>query len=147
MNDGNLWFVVGHLVCLSQWTAFLIVDYAYLGKGKVKHILLGSVTFLAVALISSLTLDVGFFTMKSILFNVVIVLLSTLLFGGTMPQKLTAALIDGTMCLLSESTVRYVTSWAMQKPLPLVWHSGGCLLAMVLTNFISGGAVAYFARQ
>lgn len=147
MNDGNLWFVVGHLVCLSQWTAFLIVDYAYLGKGKVKHVLLGSVTFLAVALISSLTLDVGFFTMKSILFNVVIVLLSTLLFGGTMPQKLTAALIDGTMCLLSESTVRYVTSWAMQKPLPLVWHSGGCLLAMVLTNFISGGAVAYFARQ
>lgn len=28
------WYVYGHWVCLTQWVGFIMVEYAYLGKGK-----------------------------------------------------------------------------------------------------------------
>lgn len=34
MNDTLLWTLLGHLVCIAQWAAFILVDYAYLGKNK-----------------------------------------------------------------------------------------------------------------
>lgn len=110
MNEIS-WFFIGHMVCVSQWAAFLLVDRAYLGKGRVKHVGFWSVVLVAGMLAFSLIFQIGFFTLETVWYNVGYVLLSTLLFGGTLPQKLTAALINGTMCLLSENTVLYVVSW------------------------------------
>lgn len=34
--DPESWFLIGHIVCISQWCAFIMVDYAYLGKSRVR---------------------------------------------------------------------------------------------------------------
>ena len=101
------WFLIGHIVCISQWCAFIMVDYAYLGKGRVRPLWLWTTVLVAGELFLGIKLNIGFFTLLSIWENVGFVLVSTLLFGGTLAQKLTAALINGTMCLLAENTVRY----------------------------------------
>ena len=141
MNEIS-WFFIGHMVCVSQWAAFLLVDRAYLGKGRVKHVGFWSVVLVAGMLAFSLIFQIGFFTLETVWYNVGYVLLSTLLFGGTLPQKLTAALINGTMCLLSENTVRYVVSWVTGTSLQVVWQRPGCLVTMTLTNLIVGVVVA-----
>ena len=146
MNEIS-WFFIGHMVCVSQWVAFLLVDRAYLGKGRVKHVGFWSVVLVAGMLAFSLIFQIGFFTLETVWYNVGYVLLSTLLFGGTLPQKLTAALINGTMCLLSENTVRYVVSWVTGTSLQVVWQRPGCLVTMTLTNLIVGVVVAYFSHQ
>ena len=146
MNE-MAWFVIGHMVCVSQWAAFLLVDRAYLGKGRVKHVGFWGVVLVAGMLAFSLIFQIGFFTLETVWYNVGYVLLSTLLFGGTLPQKLTAALINGTMCLLSENTVRYVVSWVTGTSLQVAWQRPGCLVAMALTNLIVGVVVAYFSHQ
>lgn len=146
MNEIS-WFFIGHMVCVSQWAAFLLVDRAYLGKGRVKHVGFWSVVLVAGMLAFSLIFQIGFFTLETVWYNVGYVLLSTLLFGGTLPQKLTAALINGTMCLLSENTVRYVVSWVTGTSLQVVWQRPGFLVTMTLTNLIVGVVVAYFSHQ
>lgn len=146
MNEIS-WLFIGHMVCVSQWAAFLLVDRAYLGKGRVKHVGFWSVVLVAGMLAFSLIFQIGFFTLETVWYNVGYVLLSTLLFGGTLPQKLTAALINGTMCLLSENTVRYVVSWVTGTSLQVVWQRPGCLVTMTLTNLIVGMVVAYFSHQ
>lgn len=146
MNEIS-WFFIGHMVCVSQWAAFLLVDRAYLGKGRVKHVGFWSVVLVAGMLAFSLIFQIGFFTLETVWYNVGYVLLSTLLFGGTLPQKLTAALINGTMCLLSENTVRYVVSWVTGTSLQVAWQRPGCLVTMTLTNLIVGVVVAYFSHQ
>lgn len=146
MNEIS-WFFIGHMVCVSQWAAFLLVDRAYLGKGRVKHVEFWSVVLVAGMLAFSLIFQIGFFTLETVWYNVGYVLLSTLLFGGTLPQKLTAALINGTMCLLSENTVLYVVSWVTGTSLQVVWQRPGCLVTMTLTNLIVGVVVAYFSHQ
>lgn len=146
MNEIS-WFFSGHMVCVSQWAAFLLVDRAYLGKGRVKHVGFWSVVLVAGMLAFSLIFQIGFFTLETVWWNVGYVLLSTLLFGGTLPQKLTAALINGTMCLLSENTVRYVVSWVTGTSLQVAWQRPGCLVTMTLTNLIVGVVVAYFSHQ
>lgn len=146
MNEVS-WFFIGHMVCVSQWAAFLLVDRAYLGKGRVKHVGFWSVVLVAGMLAFSLIFQIGFFTLETVWYNVGYVLLSTLLFGGTLPQKLTAALINGTMCLLSENTVRYVVSWVTGTSLQVAWQRPGCLVTMTLTNLIVGVVVAYFSHQ
>lgn len=122
MNEIS-WFFIGHMVCVSQWAAFLLVNRAYLGKGRVKHVGFWSVVLVAGMLAFSLIFQIGFFTLETVWYNVGYVLLSTLLFGGTLPQKLTAALINGTMCLLSENTVRYVVSWVTGTSLQVAYFS------------------------
>lgn len=114
------WFLIGHIVCISQWCAFIMVDYAYLGKGRVRPLWLWTTVLVAGELFLGIKLDIGFFTLLSIWENVGFVLVSTLLFGGTLAQKLTAALINGTMCLLAENTVRYVASWATHTSLLMI---------------------------
>lgn len=146
MNEIS-WFFIGHMVCVSQWAAFLLVNRAYLGKGRVKHVGFWSVVLVAGMLAFSLIFQIGFFTLETVWWNVGYVLLSTLLFGGTLPQKLTAALINGTMCLLSENTVRYVVSWVTGTSLQVAWQRPGCLVTMTLTNLIVGVVVAYFSHQ
>lgn len=141
------WFLIGHIVCISQWCAFIMVDYAYLGKGRVRPLWLWTTVLVAGELFLGIKLDIGFFTLLSIWENVGFVLVSTLLFGGTLAQKLTAALINGTMCLLAENTVRYVASWATHTSLLMIWKRMDCLVAMTITNVIVGVLVAYFAHK
>ena len=146
MNEIS-WLFIGHMVCVSQLAAFLLVDRAYLGEGRVKHVGFWSVVLVAGMLAFSLIFQIGFFTLETVWYNVGYVLLSTLPFGGTLPQKLTAALINGTMCLLSENMVRYVVSWVTGTSLQVVWQRPGCLVTMTLTNLIVGVVVAYFSHQ
>ena len=141
------WFLIGHIVCISQWCAFIMVDYAYLGKGRVRPLWLWTTVLVAGELFLGIKLNIGFFTLLSIWENVGFVLVSTLLFGGTLAQKLTAALINGTMCLLAENTVRYVASWATHTSLLMIWKRMDCLVAMTITNVIVGILVAYFAHK
>lgn len=141
------WFLIGHMVCISQWCAFIMVDYAYLGKGRVRPLWLWTTVLVAGELFLGIKLNIGFFTLLSIWENVGFVLVSTLLFGGTLAQKLTAALINGTMCLLAENTVRYVASWATHTSLLMIWKRMDCLVAMTITNVIVGVLVAYFAHK
>lgn len=141
------WFLLGHVVCVTQWAAFIWVDYAYLGVGRLKHPLVWGAVLTACEMAVSTGFHIDFFSSQSIFINVVFVLLSTLLFGGTLPQKLTAGLINGTMCLLEENAVRYVASWVLQTSLLTVWHRAECLVAMVITNLIVGAVVAHFSRQ
>lgn len=141
------WFLIGHIVCISQWCAFIMVDYAYLGKGRVRPLWLWTTVLVAGELFLGIKLNIGFFTLLSIWENVGFVLVSTLLFGGTLAQKLTAALINGTMCLLAENTVRYVASWATHTSLLMIWKRMDCLVAMTITNVIVGVLVAYFAHK
>ena len=141
------WFLLGHVVCVTQWAAFIWVDYAYLGVGRLKHPLVWGAVLTACEMAISTGFHIDFFSSQSIFINVVFVLLSTLLFGGSLSQKLTAGLINGTMCLLEENAVRYVASWALQTSLLTVWHRAECLVAMVITNLIVGAVVAHFSRQ
>lgn len=59
MNEIS-WFFIGHMVCVSQWAAFLLVDRAYLGKGRVKHVEFWSVVLVAGMLAFSLIFQIGF---------------------------------------------------------------------------------------
>ena len=82
------WFLIGHIVCISQWCAFIMVDYAYLGKGRVRPLWLWTTVLVAGELFLGIKLNIGFFTLLSIWENIGFVLVSTLLFGGTLAQKL-----------------------------------------------------------
>ena len=146
MNEIS-WFFIGHMVCVSQWAAFLLVDRAYLGKGRVKHVGFWSVVLVAGMLAFSLIFQIGFFTLETVWYNVGYVLLSTLLFGGTLPQKLTAALINGTMCLLVENSVRYVISWVLKCELQQVIQRADCLIIMSFANLVVSTGVSFFVGK
>ena len=34
MTKEMLWLLMGHLVCIGQWAAFIMVNYAFLGRGR-----------------------------------------------------------------------------------------------------------------
>lgn len=34
MTKEMLWLLMGHLVCIGQWAAFIMVEYAFLGRGQ-----------------------------------------------------------------------------------------------------------------
>ena len=143
-----MWYLAGHLVCISQWLAFILVDYACLGRGdRVRHPCLWACGLALGFLFLSIRLDFGFFNLRSVLSNVIYLLVSVLLFGGRLPQKLMTCLINGTMCLLTENTVSYTYAWVWGVPTGRIWRSWGCLLALVLTNLITGAVVAFFARR
>ena len=57
------WFLIGHIVCISQWCAFIMVDYAYLGKGRVRPLWLWTTVLVAGELFLGIKLDIGFFTL------------------------------------------------------------------------------------
>lgn len=65
MNEIS-WFFIGHMVCVSQWAAFLLVNRAYLGKGRVKHVGFWSVVLVAGMLAFSLIFQIGFFTLETV---------------------------------------------------------------------------------
>lgn len=84
------------------------------------------------------------FNVQAILLNVLYLFVTAQLFGGTMTDKLTACLINGTMCLLVENTVNYTYSWFTGVRTGEAWQHPGCLIALCAANFIVGAAVAHF---
>ena len=148
MREEIIWLVAGHSVCISQWLGFILVDYACLGRrDRVRHPCLWAFLMALGMLAVSMRFDVGFFNVRSILLNLLYLLLSTLLFGGRLPQKLMTCLINGTMCLLAENTVSFTYAWLRNVPTSQNWRNPGCLVALCLTNLITAVAVAYFARR
>lgn len=132
MNDTLLWTLLGHLVCIAQWAAFILVDYAYLGKNKkVRYPCIWAAVLAACVLFVSIRWNLGFFNTASIATNVVYLLLASLLFGGTPNQKLTGSLINGVMCLLTENTVSFLFAWFLGVPTGSVWRYKSCLAALV----------------
>lgn len=148
MSDKLLWVLLGHLVCIAQWGAFILVDYAYLGKNKkVRWPCVWAAVLAAVVLAVSIHWNLGFFNTASIASNVVYLLLASLLFGGTASQKLTASLINGVMCLLTENTVSFLFGWFLSVPTGTVWRYKSCLAALVVSILAVGVLVAYFMRR
>lgn len=148
MSEEMIWLVAGHSVCISQWLGFILVDYACLGRrDRVRHPCLWAFLMALGMLAVSMRFDVGFFNVWSILLNLLYLLLSALLFGGRLPQKLMTCLINGTMCLLVENTVSFTYAWLRDVPTSQNWRNPGCLVALCLTNLITAVAVAYFARR
>lgn len=148
MSEELIWYLVGHLVCISQWGAFILVNCACLGRGdRFRHPCLWAALLTGGALFLSVHFNIGFFNPMSILTNVFYLLLAVLFFGGTWGQKMMACLINGTMCLLAENTVSFTYAWIRGVPTNEIWHSRGCLLALVLANLITGIVVAFFARR
>ena len=141
------WYVYGHWVCLAQWVSFVMVEYAYLGKGKVKHPLLWSAITIVTVMVATIGLKVDFFGSTSLLTALIFLAVTSMLFGGTPGQKLTASLINGTMCLLTENSMRYVLSWTMQEELQRVMQNGKCLLLMALTVLLVGIGTAFFLSK
>ena len=148
MNDNLLWTLLGHLVCIAQWAAFILVDYAYLGKNKkVRWPCVWAAVLAVVVLLASIRWNFGFFNTASIASNVVYLLLASLLFGGTANQKLTASLINGVMCLLTENTVSFLFGWFLSVPTGTVWQYKSCLAALVVSILAVGLLVAHFMRR
>ena len=114
------WYMYGHWVCLTQWLGFIMVEYAYLGKGKVKHPLVWSGVITMLTMTLSVVHNYGFFTPMAVALTLLFLFITVMLFGGTPGQKFTACLINGTMCLLVENSMRYVISWILKCELQQV---------------------------
>ena len=143
MSDAFAEMMLGHLVCLVQGNAFILVEWAYLGRGKLRWPVLWAELLCMGQLGLSLATGMSFFNVQSVLLNVLYLFVTAQLFGGTMTDKLTACLINGTMCLLVENTVNYTYSWFTGVRTGEAWQHTGCLIALCAANFIVGAAVAH----
>lgn len=139
--------LLGHLVCIMQWAAFVMVEYAYLGRGKVRHPFLWATVLGVIQMEVTIRYDIPFFSTVSILLNVVFLLCTVCMLGGTFADKLTACLINGTMCLLVENTVNYTYSWFTGVCTGDAWHYPGCLIALCAANLIVGAVAAHFLHS
>ena len=135
--------LLGHLVCLVQANAFIMVEWAYLGRGKLRWPVLWAELLCMGQLCLSFVTEMSFFNVQSVLLNVLYLFVTAQLFGGNFADKLTACLINGTMCLLVENTVNYTYSWFTGVRTGEAWQHPGCLIALCAANFIVGAAVAH----
>ena len=143
MSDAFAEMMLGHLVCLVQGNAFILVEWAYLGRGKLRWPVLWAELLCMGQLGLSLATGMSFFNVQSVLLNVLYLFVTAQLFGGTFADKLTACLINGTMCLLVENTVNYTYSWFTGVRTGEAWQHTGCLIALCAANLIVGAAVAH----
>ncbi len=147
MSEKLLWGFLGHLVCIVQWNAFILVDWAYLGRGKICRPVLWAELIGFGQLCLSIAFGMPFFNAQSVILNVVYLLVIVQLFGGTVADKLTACLVNGTMCLLTENTVNYTYSWFTGVRTGEAWRYPACLIALCVANLAVGAAVAHFLRS
>ena len=143
MSDAFAEMMLGHLVCLVQGNAFIMVEWAYLGRGKLRWPVLWAELLCMGQLGLSLATGMSFFNVQSVLLNVLYLFVTAQLFGGNFADKLTACLINGTMCLLVENTVNYTYSWFTGVRTGEAWQHPGCLIALCAANLIVGAAVAH----
>lgn len=89
MTKEMLWLLMGHLVCIGQWAAFIMVNHAFLGHGRrFRFPCLWAALLAAVFLAASIRHDIGFFNVESVILNVIYLLVTMLFFGGSWNQKL-----------------------------------------------------------
>ena len=144
MTKEMLWFLMGHLVCIGQWAAFIMVNHAFLGRGRrFRFPCLLAAVFLA----ASIRHDIGFFNIGSVILNVIYLLVTVLFFGGSWNQKLSACLVNGIMCLLTENTVSYTFAWCKHIPVREVWRYRSCLFLLVAAVVGAGLLAAYIIRR
>lgn len=141
------WYMYGHWVCLTQWLGFIMVEYAYLGKGRVKHPLVWSCIITVLTMTLSVVRNHGFFTPMAVVYTLLFLFITVMLFGGTPGQKFTACLINGTMCLLVENSVRYVISWVLKCELQQVIQRADCLIIMSFANLVVITGVSFFVGK
>lgn len=81
MTKEMLWLLMGHLVCIGQWAAFIMVDHAFLGRGRrFRFPCLWAALLAAVFLAASIRHDIGFFNVESVILNVIYLLVTVLFF-------------------------------------------------------------------
>ena len=91
MSDSLIWTLLGHLVCIAQWAAFILVDYAYLGRGRrFRHPCVWAALLALAVLTLSVLCGFGFFNIKSVVSNIIYLLVIALLFGGTAVDRMSA---------------------------------------------------------
>ena len=137
----------GHWICIAQWLGFIMVEYAYLGKGRVKHPLVWSCVITMLTMTLSVVYNFGFFTPRAVALTILFLFITVMLFGGTPGQKFTACLINGTMCLLVENSMRYVISWILKCELQQVIQRADCLIIIAVANMVVGAAVAFLVGK
>lgn len=148
MTKEMLWLLMGHLVCIGQWAAFIMVDHAFLGRGRrFRFPCLWAALLAAVFLAASIRYDIGFFNIGSVILNVIYLLVTVLFFGGSWNQKLSACLVNGIMCLLTENTVSYTFAWCKHIPVREVWRYRSCLFLLVAAVVGAGLLAAYIIRR
>ena len=148
MTKEMLWLLMGHLVCIGQWAAFIMVEYAFLGRGRrFRFPCLWAAPLAAVFLVASIRHDIGFFNVESVILNVIYLLVTVLFFGGSWNQKLSACLVNGIMCLLTENTVSYTFAWCKHIPVREVWRYRSCLFLLVAAVVGAGLLAAYIIRR
>ena len=141
------WYMYGHWVCMTQWLGFIMVEYAYLGKGRVKPPLVWSCIITVLTMTLSVVRNHGFFTPMAVVYTLLFLFITVMLFGGTPGQKFTACLINGTMCLLVENSVRYVISWVLKCELQQVIQRADCLIIMSFANLVVSTGVSFFVGK
>ena len=141
------WYMYGHWICLAQWLGFIMVEYAYLGKGKIKHPLVWSCVITMLTMTLLVVYNFGFFTPRAVALTILFLFITVMLFGGTPGQKFTACLINGTMCLLVENSMRYVISWILKCELQQVIQRADCLIIIAVANLVVGAAVAFLVSK
>ena len=145
MSDSFIWTLLGHLVCIAQWAAFILVDYTYLGRGRrFRHPCVWAALLALAVLTLSVLCGFGFFNIKSVVSNIIYLLVIALLFGGTAVDRMSACIINGILCLLTENTVSFVFARLHGICPGEVWHYRTCLAALVISILLVGILVARF---
>ena len=139
-------FLLGHIVCLTQWISFTMVHHSYLGRGKLRFPFLWAAGLMLPTGLYSVLSGLIFFSAKSILVNAIFLLVSSLFFGGRWSQKLMSSLISGVMCLLSENTILYLLVWYEKIPPCEVWYHPFNILCFAAINLVIGVVACHCIR-
>ena len=135
-----------HLVCLVQWIAFALVQGAFLGRGKAKRPLLWVGLGMLGMLVLSLWVNFGYFNPVSIAANTLYLLVTSLVWGGSIRQKLVSCVINGVMCLLAENAVAYLYSLWADIPVSQVLDVPGGAAVVAAVMLAAGLLTARLAK-
>ena len=135
-----------HLVCLIQWIAFALVQGAFLGWGKAKRPLLWVGLGMLGMLVLSLWVNFGYFNPASIAANTLYLLVTSLVWGGSIRQKLASCVINGVMCLLAENAVAYLYSLWADIPVSQVLDVPGGATVVAAVMLAAGLLTARLAK-
>lgn len=139
--------LLGHLVCMAQWAAFVMVENACLGTGRLRRPVLWAALLGFVQSGFSMAMHIPFFTPLSIVLNLLFLVITVCFFGGSCVDKIITCLINGVMCLLTENTVNYTYSWFTGVLAGEAWRAPVCLVLLCTANLAAGSTVAYFLRS
>ena len=124
---------------------YAAVRAAYLGRGRrFRHPCVWAALLALAVLTLSVLCGFGFFNIKSVVSNIIYLLVIALLFGGTAVDRMSACIINGILCLLTENTVSFVFARLHGICPGEVWHYRTCLAALVISILLVGILVARF---